>query len=217
MLTNYQQKLTLAYWTRHDLSFYASGARTVGCHASLPISCSRWIIFSRQIAQHKSMNRTNLRQKFHAKANRIWSTANLSSLIDQFHHSHSPNILLFFLSIAEIVSISDQGSQGIIWGQLKLTLFIEDVQMYLCFNRRWRLVPSVCITAPYIMLSLIVGFVPFKKLTHLSASNKRIKTPTIGSAFKSGLETREISVFMTLIEKQQQTIARNATDAYNAD
>lgn len=47
--------------------------------------------------------------------------------------------------VTETISISDEGSQGIIWGPLKLTLYIEEVQMYLCFNKRWRLVPSVCI------------------------------------------------------------------------
>lgn len=49
----------------------------------------------------------------------------------------------FSFVITETVSISDQGPQGIIWGPLKLTLFIEEAQMYLCFNKRWRLVPSV--------------------------------------------------------------------------
>lgn len=48
-----------------------------------------------------------------------------------------------FFCFAETVSISDQGPQGIIWGPLKLTLFIEEAHMYLCFNKRWRLVPSV--------------------------------------------------------------------------
>lgn len=54
------------------------------------------------------------------------------------------DIYFHFIFLAtETVSISDEGSQGIIWGPLKLTLFIEEVQMYLCFNKRWRLVPSV--------------------------------------------------------------------------
>lgn len=53
------------------------------------------------------------------------------------------NICQFFFLFAETISISDQVSKGIIFGPLKLTLFIEEVKMYLCFNKRWRLVPSV--------------------------------------------------------------------------
>lgn len=55
---------------------------------------------------------------------------------------HFFSLYIFFWTI-ETVSILDQASQGIIWGPLKLTLFIEEAQMYLCFNKRWRLVPSV--------------------------------------------------------------------------
>ncbi|XP_055316598.1 myb-like protein Q isoform X1 [Sitodiplosis mosellana] len=43
---------------------------------------------------------------------------------------------------SQTISISDQISKGIIFAPLKLTLFIEEVKMYLCFNKRWRLVPS---------------------------------------------------------------------------
>lgn len=49
----------------------------------------------------------------------------------------------FFVFFTETISISDQISKGIIFAPLKLTLFIEEVKMYLCFNKRWRLVPSV--------------------------------------------------------------------------
>ncbi|XP_031633098.1 myb-like protein Q [Contarinia nasturtii] len=44
---------------------------------------------------------------------------------------------------SQTISISDQMSRGsIILGPLKLTLFIEEAKMYLCFNKKWRLVPS---------------------------------------------------------------------------
>lgn len=49
----------------------------------------------------------------------------------------------FFFHVSETVLISNHVPQGIFYGPLKLTLFIEEAQMYLCFNKRWRLVSSV--------------------------------------------------------------------------
>lgn len=63
------------------------------------------------------------------------------------------NFVYYFL-FTETVTISDQGSQDIIWGPIKLTLFIEEVQMYLCFNKRWHLVASVSNNKLTVQLSI---------------------------------------------------------------
>lgn len=63
------------------------------------------------------------------------------------------NFVYFFL-FTETVTISNQGSQDIIWSPIKWTLFIEEAQMYLCFNKRWHLVASVSNNKLTVQLSI---------------------------------------------------------------
>lgn len=55
-------------------------------------------------------------------------------------------IFWFFFIFSETVLISNHLPHDILHRpeqRLKLTLFMEEAQMYLCFNKRWRLVSSV--------------------------------------------------------------------------
>lgn len=52
---------------------------------------------------------------------------------------------MFIIFFLDTIKISNHVPQGLLTGPLNtpLTLYIEQIQMYICFTKRWRLVTSV--------------------------------------------------------------------------